>query len=209
MRSIQAAITGAALLGVAALPSLAAPAAIKCWTNKDGVRECGNVVPPEYAQQGHEELNRRGIVVEERERAKTPEELEAERREAERRAAEAQRLRRQAAEDRVLLDTFSSVDDMILTRDGKIQSLESQIRLTQNQIEKLEKNLEDAIAAAAEQERQGRKPGPEIERNIDEIREQIARKRAFIDDKRAEQDNVRRQFEVDIARFRALKGAGP
>jgi len=209
MRSILAAITGAALLGVTALPPLAAAAPIKCWTNKDGVRECGNVVPPEYAQQGHEELNPRGIVVEERERAKTPEELEAERREAERRAAEAQGLRRQAAEDRVLLDTFSSVDDMILTRDGKIQSLESQIRLTENQIEKLQKNLEDAIATAAEQERQGHKPGPEIERNIDEIREQIARKHAFIDDKRAEQDNVRRQFEADIARFRALKGAGP
>jgi hypothetical protein len=30
--------------------SLTADAAIKCWTNKEGVKECGDTVPPEYAQ---------------------------------------------------------------------------------------------------------------------------------------------------------------
>ena len=27
-----------------------AGANIKCWTNEDGVRECGNKIPPEYSQ---------------------------------------------------------------------------------------------------------------------------------------------------------------
>ncbi|MEW6647505.1 MAG: hypothetical protein AB1450_09925 [Pseudomonadota bacterium] len=63
--------------------SLAIPgsalAAIKCWTNKEGVRECGNVVPPEYAQKETRTVNERGITVEVKERAKTAEELEQER----------------------------------------------------------------------------------------------------------------------------------
>lgn len=29
--------------------SMQANAAIKCWTNNEGVRECGNRVPPEYS----------------------------------------------------------------------------------------------------------------------------------------------------------------
>ena len=37
---------------------------IKCWVNKDGVRECGYTVPPEYSQQRIEIMNQRGIVVE-------------------------------------------------------------------------------------------------------------------------------------------------
>ena len=47
---IPCALAAVALL---ALPPMAG-AGIKCWTNNDGVRECGNAVPPEYAQQGHE-----------------------------------------------------------------------------------------------------------------------------------------------------------
>ena len=49
-------------------------ARFKCWTNSDGVRECGENVPPEYAQQGHEEINKLGITVDKQERAMTEEE---------------------------------------------------------------------------------------------------------------------------------------
>ena len=58
---------------------IAAPGAmagsIKCWTNKEGVRECGAVVPPEYSQQRVEIMNERGIVVDVKEAAKTKEQL--------------------------------------------------------------------------------------------------------------------------------------
>ena len=54
-----------------------AEAAIKCWTNKEGVRECGNAVPPEYAQQAHEEKSTSGMTIKRTERSKTPEELAA------------------------------------------------------------------------------------------------------------------------------------
>ena len=61
------------------LPAAAAGArapgpAIKCWVNKDGLRECGNVVPPEYAQGGHSQVTPSGTV-REVEGAKTPEEM--------------------------------------------------------------------------------------------------------------------------------------
>ena len=75
---------------LAVLPSLAvlpAEAAIKCWTNKDGVRECGNVVPPEFAQQGHDEVSSGGVTRESTRRAKSLEELKAEHAEAKRKAA--------------------------------------------------------------------------------------------------------------------------
>lgn len=183
-----------------------AQARIKCWTNKEGIRECGNVVPPEYAQQGHQEVSRRGIVVDETARAKTEEELEAERLAAEQAAADEKARKAQAAKDRVLLDTFSSVDDMEFARDGKIAAIESQIRLSENQIEKLEKNLNEIIQTAADQERRGVAPGDNTEADIANVRNQIQRKHEFIADKREEQDSVRAQFEADIGRFRALKG---
>ena len=55
-------------------------ARIKCWTNNEGIKECGNKIPPEYAQQGHQEIGKGGIVREEVKRAKTKEELAEEKR---------------------------------------------------------------------------------------------------------------------------------
>jgi hypothetical protein len=42
--------------------SIALPveADIKCWATRDGIRECGNTVPAEYAQQSHKELDKQG-----------------------------------------------------------------------------------------------------------------------------------------------------
>lgn len=197
--------------GVVLALSVAAPAAaaIKCWTNHDGVRECGNVVPPEFAQQGHETLSKQGITTDSTEAAKTLEELEAERAaaERERQARLAEEKRRQT--DRVLLDTFASEDDLVLTRDGQIAHLDSQIRLVESHIEKLQANLDKRIERAAEVERRGEQPSEEMIKNIESVRDQIAENEEFIATKRQEQQAIRERFAADIARFRELMGAAP
>ncbi len=179
---------------------------IKCWHNKDGVRECGNVVPPEYAQQGTETKDKFGVTIGESGRAKTLEELEAERAAGKAREQEAELVRKREAQDRVLLDTFATEDDMVLTRDGQIAHLESQIHLVEGHIEKLQKNLDQMIERAAETERRGEKPTEEMVKNIDNVRAQISDNHKFIDTKHREQALIRERFAADIARFRELKG---
>ena len=48
-----------------------AHARMKCWTNSDGVKECGDKVPPEYTQKGYQELSKGGIVTDETDKVKT------------------------------------------------------------------------------------------------------------------------------------------
>ena len=142
---------------------------IKCWKNNEGVRECGNTLPPEFAQQGHDEVSAGGVRLESTGRAKSLEELEAEREEAKKKAAAELREREQAAKDRVLLDTFSSDDDMLLARDGQITHLESQVRLTESHIDKLNKGLEELIQDAADHERRGNQPPEKLIGDIDSL----------------------------------------
>src|SRR6056300_1076175 len=88
------------------LISLQANAAIKCWTNNEGIRECGNRVPPEFAQQGHQEISESGMVIEEQSRAKTKAELAED---AKQKALLAEKKRKQAEQkrtDNILLATF-------------------------------------------------------------------------------------------------------
>jgi chromosome segregation ATPase len=185
---------------------LPAEAAIKCWKNKDGVRECGDAVPPEYAQQGHETKDSRGLTIDKQDRAKTMEELEVERAQARVEAQRAIEERKRETLDKVLLDTFASEDDLILTRDGQIAHLDAQIRLTRSHIEKLEKNLDQMIERAADVERRGAAPSEEMIANIESVRDQISENEAFITTKHQEQENIRQRFAADIDRFKELKG---
>lgn len=186
---------------------LAAPshAGIKCWTDKHGDRACGDSVPPEYSQEGHEVLNQQGIVIKEQAAAKTPQQLAAERKKKEQEAAAERKREAQAKRDRVLLDTFSSEDDLKLARDGKLAAIESQIKLTEGQLDKLQHNLDDSIKAAAQMERQGKEPSKQIKENIANVRKQIAENQQFIASKRLERKHVRARFAADIKRFRELK----
>ena len=113
--------SGRLAVALVAMFTLVAPcqAKFKCWTNNEGVKECGNAVPPEYAQQGHEVMNKHGVARESK-KAKTLEELAAEREAEKLAAAAAVEQEKRAKLDRVLLDTFTSEDDMVLTRDGQI-----------------------------------------------------------------------------------------
>lgn len=189
-------------------PSPPAHARIKCWTNKDDIRECGNVVPPEYSQKGHEELSDQGIVVDRKERAKTPEELEEERRLVAIQAEEDRKARKKEIADRVLLDTFSSEDDLVLARDGKLAATEQTIHVTESRIKKLQKSLNEIMSMAAEMERRGKPPADGIQNEIDAVRAQIAENRAYIKTLHKEQDAVRNAFESDLTRFKELKAAG-
>lgn len=197
------------VLAVLALHPLESLATIKCWTNKDGVRECGDIVPPEYAQGALEEKSASGVVVRKQAPSKTPAEIAAER---ERRVAEARAqaaaeelARKQAAADRVLLHTFSSEDDLLLARDGQLTNLESVIKVTESHVKKLDKSLDQMIGQAADIEKRGRKVPGKLAANIANVRGQIVEQNNFIAEKRAEQDLIRAKFAADIARFRELR----
>ena len=196
--------TGLSLLLLASTPSMAK---FKCWKNREDVRECGTSVPPEYAQQGHQTVNKHGVA-RETSKAKSLEEVAAERAAKAEAAEAAIEQEKRNKLDRVLLVTFASEDDLVLTRDGQIAHLESQIRLTQSHLDKLQTNLDKMVDRAADVERRGEKPSDKMVGNIANVRAQITENEEFISTKRGEQTDIRARFDADIKRFRELKGGG-
>lgn len=190
-----------------------ASAVIKCWTNSDGVKECGNAVPAEYAQQGHEVKSEGGMLLLRQPPARSVDEITAERLAREAREAEAARRKAEEdarlAEDRMLIDTFDTEDDLLLARDGQISTLEAQVRMAKGMVEKLEKTLADMVARAAQIERSGQTLPEDLSRNVALTQRQIAEQQDVIAARRAEQEVVRTSFARDLARFRELRGSTP
>jgi hypothetical protein len=187
------------------LTSGTAQAKIKCWTNSDGVRECGNAVPPEYAQQGHDEINKAGIRVKHHEGAKTKAELAEE---ARLKAIEEEKQRlaeEQAARDRVLLNTFASEDEIIMARDGKLTSIKTEIRLTRRSMKTAEERFHKLRKQAATLERAGKPVTEKLASDIQQAHTQIKEYEEFVRSKQAEKDKINQQFEADVERYRKLR----
>ncbi len=185
--------------------SISAQARIVCWTNKDGVRECGDKVPPEYAQTDRQELSKQGLVVDEKERAKTDEELAEERRQAELQAEQDRIAQEEARRDKILLDTFSNIDDIEMARDGKLSAIQASISLAETRNQKLQAELGKLVEQAANEERAGKAIPEDMEKDIESLRRQIKTNDDFIAEKRTEQDLVREASAKDVERFKELK----
>ena len=187
------------------LPLQAQSGRLYKWVDDQGNIHYGDKVPPQYSKQERKVLNDQGVEVDTLEAAKTPEQIAEERRLEEIRREEERRAAKQRAHDRMLLSTFTTEDDMIMTRDGKIAAIESVIRITRGRIDKLRKAIEEDTRRAANLERAGRTVPKDLHERIAENRDRIERYEQFIENKQAEQESIRRQFEADIRRFRELK----
>ncbi len=185
--------------------STPAAAAIKCWTNNEGVRECGEAVPPEFAQQGHAVIKKSGAV-EETERAKTAEELavEATKTAEEKKVkdAELEKVR----QDQILLATFSTIEDIERVRDEQITSLGATIGVTNTRNAKIQEDLNKRIEAAAAEERAGNAPSEALLKDIESLRRQTTENQQFIETKGQEQEAIRQQYDDKIQRFKELRG---
>ena len=193
----------ASLLAAAMVVSLptAQAAKIKCWTNSDGVRECGNSIPPEYAQQETIEKTSSGVTTKRTERLAKIEARKKQR-------AEAKRKQRQIALDRVLLDTYATEDDMHLAHTQNIESIDSRINHSKDHIGKLEQTLAAMHKVAANEQRAGKEVDAKQLADINNVQSQIEAAEGDIARREREKGKLQAKYEKDLSRFRFLYGGG-
>ncbi|TCK17120.1 uncharacterized protein DUF4124 [Thiogranum longum] len=194
-----------AIVALSVVPAQAAK--LKKWVDENGQVQYGDHIPPQYARKSSQTLNNQGVIVQTRAAAKTPQQIAEEERLAELKAEQELKRQEQARKDRILLDTFTNEDEMILTRDGKIEAIEAIIRVTNGRIQKMRQRLATQKKRAAVLERSG-KPVPEsIAQQINEARDQIRHNIEYIENRRVAQQTIRDKYELDIRRFRELQAA--
>lgn len=175
------------------------------WVDENGQIRYGDRIPPQYARKSNETLNQQGITVDRKEAAKTPEQIAAAQRLEEAREAAERVQQEKDRKDRILLDTFTNEDEMVLTRDGKIEAIEAIIRVTNGRTEKLKLRMSELKTRAANIERSGKPVPDKLNAEISETRQQIAQNFTYVKSRNSDQQLIREQFEVDIARFRELQ----
>lgn len=177
-------------------------ARIQCWTDKSGVRMCGDNIPPEYAGQKREVI-KDGRVVDTVKASRTPEEAAEEKR-AQQAAEEASR---RADYDRALVETYRSGKDIEAMRDERLALIDTRILAMEKNAADTDKSLEGLRARVAALTKDNKPVDEKLAKQVKryeraQIENQDALKRY-----RAERDDVKTKFDRDLARFNELKAA--
>jgi len=116
-----------------------------------------------------------------------------------------------ARHDRMLLETYISVDDIEDLRDRRLELIESQIKLTEFYLSNLYRRLDELEARAAQYKPYStRDDAPQIPedlaRDISQTMSSISLYEKTLARTRADQGALKKSFDDDIARFIELKG---
>lgn len=183
-------------------------AAAKKWVDEYGQVHYGDRIPSKYLTKEHSTINDQGIVIETTAKSKTDDELAAEAKKQKQKAAE-ERLRqiearKKALRDRVLTDTFTTENDLILARDARVEAVDSQISLAETLIKNDEEKLADVKQRIKEIKDSGRDAPENLHKEVVSVSKQLENNYAFIEDRNNERKAILDTFNADIKRFREL-----
>lgn len=194
------------LVVAAVLPITAAQGAgtLYRWVDSHGEVHYGDSVPARDAGKGRDLLNQQGMVVKQVAPAKTKAQIAAEERQAKLRAEQKRKAAAQAARDKALLNAYSDEQDIIDTRDAKLDAIDNLIKISVENIDQLKQRLSSLIKNAANRERSGRAVPRYLVQRMDNVRAQIKGLRTYIANERSDQESIRNKYQKDIQRFREL-----
>ncbi|MEJ2611739.1 MAG: DUF4124 domain-containing protein [Candidatus Thiodiazotropha sp.] len=186
--------------------SFSCPAAkLYKWVDDEGRTHYSDKLPPTDTHRARSQLDEHGITIDKVDAAKTAEERRQEE-EQERLRQERQRIvERQRTQDRVLLRTFRSEDDILMARNGRIEAIETKIRVIQANIKRLKITLEEMQQDAAKRELSGRPVSETLKNDIRSKRNALKNAYRSIINRESDKNKIRQQFAKNQRRFRELK----
>jgi hypothetical protein len=174
------------------------------FEDENGLPVMAQSIPPTLAKKGYKVICPDGSVVRVVAPQLTDEEVAArDRKRAEEEAAEAKR-RERAQQDAELGKLYASPAEIAAARDRKLRSIDNAIAVTKANIERLTLQREKLQQLAADRERAGELPSPEVLQNLQILEQQIKDKDVEVDKRLEEKEQTRAEFQQKIDRYELL-----
>lgn len=174
------------------------------WVDDQGNVFFSDVVPPDQVQHKRETLSEKARVVDMVEKAKTSAEREQQKRLDALRKQQEKLIAKQAADDKVLLSTYRSLEDMQSVLDKKLQGFDSDKSLQTGNLQLLEKQLVRQQQQAADLERNGKAIPAKLLDEIKSSQQQIDAIKQTLQHNQLDRDRYETAFKADMARFAFL-----
>ncbi|HTS22419.1 MAG TPA: DUF4124 domain-containing protein [Casimicrobiaceae bacterium] len=189
----------AALIGLAAFAT--AGAATYKWTDEDGKVHYSDKAPPETPQ-GATVLDKQGRAVKKIEAPLSPEAQKAKTDEEEKQKAASRAHDEQVRQDRALLQSYTSENEIDLARNRAVSTLEAQISSAQSFREALTR--QQKALAARKQGYEGKPIPVELDRESVSVDEELSRQNILIRQRQEELAMVTEKYDTIKQRWRDI-----
>jgi len=175
------------------------------WKDAQGNLHYDDALPVEALQFGYDVVNKNGMLVKHVDRAKTPEEIKADKEAAAKVASEKKVAEEQAQHDQQMLAAYPNEQDLMHAQQGQLDSLDQEAHATQVSLDSQEKSLTDMLGRAADLERTGKAVPPFLSAQIETQRNVVAKQKDYIANKQKEHADTVRRFADELAHYRELR----
>lgn len=169
------------------------------WVDDEGTVHYSDRVPADAADRDRDVINHRGMVT------RTIQGTQS----AEQQVANISgRDERQARRDRMIRESYVSEQDIINSRDQRLEGIQSIIDLARDRVHTLQDRLDDLEATRQRQEDAGRTISHNLREQLRVTRDGLEDNLRFIEDREQELMETREGYQADLERFRELREEG-
>ncbi|MDR2013934.1 MAG: DUF4124 domain-containing protein [Rhodanobacter sp.] len=171
------------------------------WHDAQGNLHYADTLPPEAVMLGYDVVSPNGLIIKHVERAKTSEEIAADKREQD--AKEEADARERA--DRQLLAAYPTEDDLKRNQRDKLRLLEQQITAAQTSLQGQEQALASLLHLTADAENNHEQLPEAQAKQLAAQRKQVDDQRLIVQIRERKRDDAIARFALETERYRELK----
>ena len=175
------------------------------WRDAQGNLHYDDVLPEEALKFGYDIISPKGLVLKHVDRARTPEELAADKTVAEKAAAEKRAKDEQVRKDQQMIAAYPHEEDLASAQREQLAVIDQTVQATQASLQNQEKSLSEMLAHAADLDRTGKPVPVTLQQQIDVLRVGIEKQKAYIVNKNAEKESSAKRFETELAHYREVQ----
>jgi len=175
------------------------------WVDDQGTTHYGQTIPPEYAGKDRQILNKSGVIIKTQD-VLTPEERRAKESELNKMRTDEDEARDRRRYDKSLTDTYSSVDEIELSRSRNLQQVDARINSINSQLKMANNNLLGFQKDVGNRSKAGGNIPASLRDDLKEAQERVHHLQQDLEKYKAEKQAVQARYDADKARYKELTG---
>ena len=176
------------------------------WKDAQGVVHFDDVLSDAAIHMGYDVVSGSGMLIRHVAPPRTAEEQKADDRALAQKQAAEKAAAEQAREDAQMLAAYPTEQDLSDAHNAQLAMIDQYIQSTQISLQSQEKSLTDMLSHAADLERSGKPIPAVLSKQIETLRANVEKQKAYIAAKQQEKIDSAAKYEAELAHYREVRG---
>jgi hypothetical protein len=175
------------------------------WKDAQGNLHFDDALPNRALQFGYDIVSSSGMLIRHVPPPKTAEQIKADAKAEAQKEADQRAAAKQAQEDAQMLAAYPNETELASAHKAQLDMIDQYIESTQISLQSQEKSLTDMLSHAADLDRTGKPVPAALRAQIESLRANIEKQKAYIASKQQEKADSAQKFDAELAHYRQLR----